>query len=696
MRQLCSDQEWQAIQRRELSYIDPYPEIERYHQNPLLRHLDRLNLDYLINRKSRTKSIRNAEETREYLEAVRMAFRQCIGPLPEDRVVRSTVTGTIDKGSYLVDKVVIKSLPEVGISANFYYPKRSSGPMPAVLMLCGHAPEGKASPTYVSFCVEAVSNGFCVLIFDPIGQGERRIKDVGEDEPGVWLDPVHAHCLVDAKLTLQGEHIARYMMWDNVKALDYLVSRPEVDSTRIAVTGNSGGGTMSAYMGAFDDRIRVIAPSCYITELRALLYRLMAQDAEQCVPGFMAEGLDHSDLIAAAAPKPYFIGSALFDFFPIDGVRDAYIEAKRFYRLLGLERNLDIYVSPRGHGYWYDIRAKALEFMCLHLDTPYIADNHIDYAELPAERELLCSEEAGSPLLEKGIDYWIAHKSYEGKRCEADQAEPLQERLRRAFRIQAETEIPAAEQNPVESSLPGYSATAVTIWPEPGLCTFSTLLVKDGGCKDTVLIHVGEWKESFTAPEPFKNGTLFVVEPRGTGQGTIDPKSSFGMFDVETAAGYNLRMLNRTMQGGRVADVAAAIRVLRAMPEYNNAKLAICGSEEHALTALYAASITDIKHVYVDRIPASFRPFLSSPSHRWSLSVFFPGLLNEFDVGDVIESLLPADIVVRGLLDPMKNDLDESAARKLLGTALAEAVFTEEGKVSLALSKGGDARAESS
>jgi hypothetical protein len=674
MRQLCSEQERLALQRRELTYIDPYPEIETYHRNPLLSYLDALNLDYLIRRKTVTKRIADADQAREYAETVKRTFRQCIGPLPEDRRVRAIVTGTIDKGTYLIDRVVIESVPDVGITANFYYPKGSSGPHPAVLMMCGHAPEGKANPVYVSFCVEAVANGFCVLIFDPIGQGERRIAAACEDGRPTALDPVAAHVLVDQKLSLLGEHAGQWMMWDNIKALDYLLSRPEVDSSRIAATGNSGGGTMSAYMGAFDDRIRVVAPSCYITELRALLHRLLAQDAEQCVPGFMAHGLDHSDLIAAAAPKPYFIGSALFDFFPIDGVRDAYIEAKRLYRLLGRADNLAIYTAPYGHGFWHDIRAKALEFMCRHLDVPYTADKPIDYNDLPTERELRCGAEADPvPCLERGILHWIASRTDEPRRDAAAQEVTLRNRLLKVLRLDAGTDIPASEIREADSPLPGYTAAAVNLWPEPGMRIFAELLVKEGGSKDTVLIHVGERDEGFRPPEEFRNGALLFVEPRGTGKGRVDPRSSFGMFDVETAVGYNLRMLDRTLQGGRVADAAAAVRLIRAMPEYEGAKLAICGKEEHALTALYAAVVEDVRHVYLEGLPVSFRPFLASPSHRWGPSVFVSGLLNEFDIGDVLAALLPGEIVIRGLLDPMKRPADPDAARGLLGTALKEA-----------------------
>jgi acetyl esterase/lipase len=119
-----------------------------------------------------------------------------------------------------------------------------------------------------------------------------------------------------------------------IRALDYLVSRKEVDPTRIACTGNSGGGTHTAYLSALDDRIQVAMPSCYLTTWGHLLETIGPQDAEQCIPPWLADGLDHTDLVNAFAPKPYLILSAIRDFFSISGARETYHEAQRVYALM--------------------------------------------------------------------------------------------------------------------------------------------------------------------------------------------------------------------------------------------------------------------------------------------------------------------------------------------------------------------------
>ena len=137
-----------------------------------------------------------------------------------------------------------------------------------------------------------------------------------------------------------------------------MASRPEVDAARIGVTGNSGGGTHSAYLGALDDRLAVIAPSCYLTNWRRLLETIGPQDAEQCVPNSIAEGLDLPDFVLAAAPKPYMMLVAIRDFFSISGARETFTEVERIYDSVGEAARFTKFEWDDGHGYSLPRRAK--------------------------------------------------------------------------------------------------------------------------------------------------------------------------------------------------------------------------------------------------------------------------------------------------------------------------------------------------
>ncbi len=644
-----------ADKQSERTYIDAYPDIEKFRRNDFMRYLDFINTDFLVKRKNVTRLIDNREKAQHYQETIRKKMQISIGPLPEGNAKRAFVTETLEREGYRVDKLYIETLPDYYATANFYYPTDAKTPLPALLFLCGHAPEGKASVTYVSFCVEAVLNGFCVLTFDVVGQGERKVRKEGNDD-AAWMNPVEAHCLLDQKLSLTGEHLGAYMMRDNVKALDYLLSRPEVDSERVGVAGNSGGGTMAAYMGAYDDRIKAVAPCCYITELRSLLHRIMAQDAEQCLPGFMRQGLNHSDFITAAAPKPYFIGAALFDFFPIDGVRDAFIEAKAMYRLLGFESGLELYVSLKGHGLWHDMRENVLRFFCRSFSMAFIENKKIDYEQLPDAEDLQCEVgDVAASFKRKSLHHLIRERA--GAPHEQSKKKLphgfMRDRLMQALKLPQDFGEPAGA---MKNSLCIEEDGTFAFEYEAGRMRITGAwrqLTERPGC---VLIAVGETElENVLTAKAGEYEAIMTIHPRGTGPAALDPQSSFGLFDPETASAYNARMLGMTLQGMRVMDVLMGISRLRQLPGYEHVRILLHGQEEHALTALYAAVIAEIHDVCLKHLPVSFRAFQIMESHRWKPVIFVPVLSQAFDVEDLLQALRPGNIRIDGFLDPMKH-----------------------------------------
>ncbi len=130
---------------------------------------------------------------------------------------------------------------------------------------------------------------------------------------------------------LIGDTFARYELWDAMRGIDYLAQLPEVDAERIGAFGCSGGGTITAMVGALDKRVAAIGVACYITSFDALLPALGPQDGEQSIPRFISSGLDFPDWIELAAPRPYAVIATYSDMFPFAGARSSVIEARRFY-----------------------------------------------------------------------------------------------------------------------------------------------------------------------------------------------------------------------------------------------------------------------------------------------------------------------------------------------------------------------------
>src|SRR4029077_7097729 len=192
--------------------------------------------------------------------------------------------------------------------------------------------------------------GYVALIHDPIGQGERLqyINDNLKPRHGIG---VSEHLYAGNQQYLVGEFFGAWEAWDGIRALDYLLTRKEVDPNHVGITGNSGGGTLSTWLIGLDRRWTMGAPACFPTTMRRNLENELPQDTEQCPPRAIALGLDHADFLAAMAPKPVVILAKEKDYFDVRGAEEAYARLKRLYGLLGAEANVKLFVGPTGHGY---------------------------------------------------------------------------------------------------------------------------------------------------------------------------------------------------------------------------------------------------------------------------------------------------------------------------------------------------------
>ena len=170
-----------------------------------------------------------------------------------------------------------------------------------MLLQAGHTQEGK--PEGQRLAANLALKGFVVLAFDPVGQGEReQTYDRRVDRPlAGWSVPEHIQA--GAQSVLIGESVARYFIWDAMRALDYLASRPEVDPARLGAAGCSGGGALTAFIGALDPRVKAVAPACYINSYR-LLFAGADPDSEMSWPSFLSSGLDVADFVELSARTP--------------------------------------------------------------------------------------------------------------------------------------------------------------------------------------------------------------------------------------------------------------------------------------------------------------------------------------------------------------------------------------------------------
>ena len=329
--------------------------ILRYYTN-----IYRSNLETLRNEIENAKT---REDALKLVERAKKRIRTAI-PIPSERPPVSAVcTGVENFENFKIEKLIIKSRENFSMTANFYLPQKFSGKLPVILFLCGHGAVGKAD--YPTAITNFARQGIAVLALDPIHQGERVMFDENK------IGRVQGHNLLNRQLIPLGETFAEWRAYDAIRGIDYLMSRKEIDHSRIGVCGNSGGGTLTAFTGALDDRVKAVAPSCYITTFYNNLANELPVDGEQLPYNFSGMGGEMVDIVIAHAPNPYHILSQKFDFFDIRGARETYRLAKKVYKLLGKEENIQMTEGNQTHTFGYPLRDAASRFFAKEFGFKY-------------------------------------------------------------------------------------------------------------------------------------------------------------------------------------------------------------------------------------------------------------------------------------------------------------------------------------
>jgi hypothetical protein len=319
-------------------------------------------------RQERFARVKTEADLRALQDELRQKALALIGGLPETKTpLAARVTGTIPMDGYRIEKLVFESLPGLHVTALVYVPDGPANRKPAVLLACGHSPIGKAHPPYQEIAVRLARRGYVVLCWDPVGQGERsQFWDRSRGRSRYNL-VCGEHAVLGNFATIAGTSLVRYMVWDGMRALDYLLTRDDVDGERIAITGTSGGGFQSLWIGALDPRVRVMLPSCFPTALPMRMANRIFEDPdsdpEQDPPGLVSLGIDHPGLLLLAYPRPLHVSAAVLDFFPIEGTRKSMREVTALYERFGHADRVAWSEGYHKHQYSAENQARAFAFL---------------------------------------------------------------------------------------------------------------------------------------------------------------------------------------------------------------------------------------------------------------------------------------------------------------------------------------------
>lgn len=615
--------------------------------------------------------IKSESACRKWQTERREFFLNRIGGLPDRNPLNPKITGTLQAAGYRVEKIILETRPSFHLTANLYLPE-TPGPWPAVLVPCGHSHNGKASGQYQLACRLLARHGMATMCYDPIGQGERyqlldlkrateRFEDahhVKTPHPAVRLLCTTEHTMIGISSALIGSNVAQYRIWDGMRVIDYLQSRPDILPDKIGCTGNSGGGTATAYLMALDDRVVAAAPGCYLTTFRKLIETKGPQDAEQNIFGQIAFGMDEADYCIMRAPKPTLIAAGTRDAtFAFDGTWELFRDAKRFYSRIGHPDLVDIAAPDAPHGFTLQLREAVTRFMARHLLGQDIQVREVE--KLPdtftdvmlraitepdfTDEQLLCSPE-GQVLLMPGERSAFEINAEVAQQLKATRtSRPRLETIRKV--IGAATEVSEPRIKAVgRVKRNGYHIEKLASTVENAFRLPALLFVPEKPSGTATLLLHDETMEADAAPggpieQLVKDGQIVLAaELRGIGETETGSRRRVwgaGQFGPDNLEVFTAYLMGRSYIGMRTDDALQWAAFLRTKSENIN----VIANGEAAIPALHAAALTSepFNSVTLRRMIPSWQ-LLTGGGESFNQTVnMVHGVLRHYDLPDLVE-----------------------------------------------------------
>jgi len=580
--------------------------------SPFLAALDAIAQRQLRARADVIAGIKDTAAAEARKKAVREKVLALIGGLPDYRgPLRPRVTKTTPRDGYVIENVMFDSLPDYVVTANLYRPDRP-GRHPAILMSMGHWDSGKAAGQLLS--VNLARRGFVVLAYDPVGQGERQQAFDPRFGRSLIGGPTDQHFSNGAAAILMGQALSRYFIHDGMRAIDYLVSRPEVDPDRIGATGCSGGGTQTTYISALDPRVKAAAVNCYMNSFQTLFAGSIG-DSEQSVPGFLAAGLDQTDYVELFAPKPWLITSTEDDFFTPPGARQVFEEAQRWYLLFDAKDSVKWVVGPGGHGTPKVNRDAIYEWM-----DRWLAKGQ---ARPMAEVTDLLPDQA----------LWVTKTG--------------QVEGRELYQIIRDT--PRAKGSPQELS----KFVGDLIAANPPVLKISHILAPaPADNRHPAVVVVQNTLDPDADAQALRATGTVVALMVMSGRGGDSERPYTGNWMNNTRAW----LVGRNLPATHAAEINAIVEELAQRSDVDPARITVRATGLAGIPALLAAAVNPrISSIVLTRTPHSLRAAIDSPIHINLHDAVIPGFAVKWDLADLRDLLRPRVVVWRDPTDWMGN-----------------------------------------
>jgi dienelactone hydrolase len=606
--------------------------IEKY----LAAETDKLSKKFMDG--ARTLQEWQAKRPRLYQEYMDMLG---LWPLPEKTPLKVTFTGTIEAPDFFIDKLHFQSKPGLYVTANLYRPspeasggrKPPDGKYPAVLYVCGHSNRGRDGnkSTYQDHGIWFARNGYICLVLDTLQLGE--IPGVHHGTYGRPWNHL-AFYGIKGKDKVENRwwwHAIGYTpagveCWNGVRGIDYLVSRPDVDPERIAVTGISGGGAATFWIAA-GDRVKCAVPVSGMSDLESYVKNKVINGHCDCMFLYNTYQWDWTTIAALVAPRPLLFANSDNDpIFPMDGNRRIIAKLRTIYKMYGKPELVDEYVSKGGHDYRPDLRIAIFKWINRHVkgDTTTVVKD-VDAAVFPGKMLRVFREDDDVPqaALNGRIDETflaaVGVNAPQERQFEEWKKTLLLELRERLFRSLSESVTPAK----ISSRGPKGPLRIDRLWEtEPNILVYTVALDARKNPKHPPTLVFSDAEYAVQVPD---NPLVILLRPRGHERATHWERKSPPNYVERVHA-----LLGKTVDLGRVRDVIA---IIRAMENGRSSKRdwRVVGFGQGGIIGAYAALFEpSIKEVIITDPPKSHKE-----------GPYFLNVLRVLDIPEALGLLAP-------------------------------------------------------
>lgn len=554
--------------------------------------------------------------------------------------------GEMQFDGYRLEKLIFQTRLGIWMTAHAYVPDKP-GKLPAILQVHGHWKEAKQAPTVQSRCIGAAKLGFFVLAVDAFGAGERGInKALGEyhgEMTGALLFPL-------------GMPLSGLQVHENMRAVDYLLSRPEVDGTRIGVTGASGGGNQSMYAGAWDQRLKAAVPTCSVGNYQAYLGAACCMC--EVVPGAL-KFTEEAGILGLTAPRGLMVTSATKDAFQfsVGEAKKSLAAAQPIFDLNQRPSALKHAVFDWHHDYSQPMREAMYGWMSRHLrqegngdpipePTFKTSDPEVircypgetrpdDYVTLPK----FAAREARKLLI--GKDGPSAQRE---RRDESARLKGILTNLLGGFPQPAPLQLEAGAFN-------ADGVRIVKFSPEPGL-TLQAMHRRATSPKNrlAVVLNLDDGEGALKSPlseQLMQHGwDVVALDLRATGKLAYE-RDAIGRAPDHNTAEWSL-WLGRPLLGQWTYDVRRLLDAITAADSKLPSQVAVVGQSTAGLVALTSAAL-DARITHVGTVGSLASLVSDVPYQGQRLGLLVPGILRELgDVAHVAAVSQPQRLVIAG------------------------------------------------